>query len=157
MAGGFPKVPALRAARFARCCAAPLCPLIYHCVHLLPLPSLSLVLPRRSQPCCRVLQFYVGRLPALVVWFSSLRDSRTCTNLGAVVSSARRQWPRSWLRSVAWLHGPFHSFQNLRTFTSNARAGSARLSPQSNALHLLAGFVFLYLFAHCPDHRLVCE
>jgi hypothetical protein len=70
--------------------------------------------------------------------FSSLRDSRTCTNLGVVVSSARRQWPRPWLRSVAWLHGPFYSFQNSRTFMSNARfvatwsshtrAGSARRS-----------------------------
>jgi hypothetical protein len=40
MAGGFPEVPALRAACFARCCTAPLCSLIYHCVHLLSLPSL---------------------------------------------------------------------------------------------------------------------
>ena len=35
MAGGFPKVPALRAACFARCCTAPLRSLIYHCVHVL--------------------------------------------------------------------------------------------------------------------------
>jgi hypothetical protein len=95
MAGGFPKVPALRAACFARCCTAPLCSLIYHCVHLLAthllsLPSLSLFLPRRSQPCCHALQFYVGQMPALVVCFSSLRDSRICTDLNFVVSSARR-------------------------------------------------------------------
>jgi hypothetical protein len=77
MAGGFPKAPALRAACFARCCTAPLCSLICHRVHLLPLPSLSLFLPRRSQPCCRALQFYIDPMPALVVCFSSLRDSRT--------------------------------------------------------------------------------
>jgi hypothetical protein len=69
MAGGFPEVPALRAAYFARCCTAPLRSLIYHCVHLLPLLSLSLCLPRRSPPCCRVVQFYVGPQPALVVCF----------------------------------------------------------------------------------------
>ena len=75
MAGGFPEVPALRAACFARCCTAPLRSLIYHCVHLLSLLSLSLCLPRRSHPCCRDLQFYAGPKPALVVCLASLRDS----------------------------------------------------------------------------------
>ena len=79
MAGGFPKVPALRAACFARCCTAPLRSLIYHCVYLLSLLSLSLCLPRRSQPCCRGLQFYAGPKPALVVRLASLRVSRICT------------------------------------------------------------------------------
>jgi hypothetical protein len=128
MAGGFPKAPALRAARFARCCTTPPCSLIYHCVHLLSLPSLSLVLPRRSKPCCRALQFYVGPLPALVVCFSSLRDSRTCTNLSFVGSSARRQWPRPWLRSVS-PHSIQDSCTFMATWPSNTRAGSARLSP----------------------------
>ena len=140
MAGGcFPKVPALRAARFASCCTAPLCSLIYHCVHLLSLLSLSLCLASPSftalLPCPSVLrrpEAGAGRL------FSSLRDSRICTILICVVFSARRQWPRQWLRSVAWPHGPFYSFQNSRTFmsntrfvatwSSNTRAGSARLS-----------------------------
>ena len=120
MAGGFPKVPALRAARFARCCTAPLCSLICHCVHLLSLPSLSLYLPLRSQPCCRDFQFYVGPEPALVVCLSSLRDSRICTI--PVVVAARRQWPRPWLRSVARL--PEYGYMIL-----DSRAGkSARLS-----------------------------
>ena len=38
-AGGFPKVPALLAACLARCCTAPLCSLIYHCIHLLLSPQ----------------------------------------------------------------------------------------------------------------------
>ena len=137
MAGGFPKVPALRAACFARCCTAPLRSLIYHCVHLLlsshslsvfPVVH-SLVAVTSSSTSARA---GAGRL------FSSLRDSRICTIFICVVSSARRQWPRPWLRSVAWLHGPFHSLQNSRTFmsntrfvatwSSNTRAGSVRLS-----------------------------
>jgi hypothetical protein len=60
-AGGFPEVPALLASCRVRCCCsllAPLCSLIYHCVHLHPLTSLPLWLPRRlPQPCCRALQF----------------------------------------------------------------------------------------------------
>ena len=100
MAGDFPKVPALLAACFARCCTAPLCSLIYHCVHLLSLPSLSHCLPLRSQPCCRVLQFYVGPKPALVVCFLP-SVIRVYAQICCVVSSARRQWPRPWLRSVS--------------------------------------------------------
>jgi hypothetical protein len=89
MAGGFPKIPALLAACFARCCTAPLCSLIYHCVHLLSLPSLSLFLPRRSQPCCRALQFYVLRRARItrmaLISFSpkfqtTIRSARVCSN-----------------------------------------------------------------------------
>jgi hypothetical protein len=82
MAGGFPEVPALRAACFARCCTAPLRSLIYHCVYLLSLLSLTPCLPRRSPPCCRVLQFYVGPKPALVVCF-----------LPSVIREHAQVWP----------------------------------------------------------------
>ena len=132
MAGGFPKVPALLAACFARCCTAPLCSLIYHCVHLLSLPSLSLYLPLRSQPCCRDFQFYVSPEPALlVVCLSSLRDSRICTI--PVVVTARRQWPRPWLlRSVARLPKFVHlhvKYKICGYMILDSRAGkSARLS-----------------------------
>ena len=88
MAGGFPKAPALRAARFARCCTAPLRSLICHCVHLLSLLSLSLCLPLRSQPCCRDLQFYAGPKPALVVRLASLRVSRICTMCDLLCSTS---------------------------------------------------------------------
>ena len=40
----------------------------------------------------RALQYHPR--PALVVCFASLRDSRICTSLIYVISSARRQWPR---------------------------------------------------------------
>jgi hypothetical protein len=110
-------VPALLAACFARCCTAPLCSLIYHCVHLLSLPSLPLCLPRRPQPCCRALQFYVRRPDAGAGrLFFSLRDSRICTNLSSVASLldvnglghgyGARVRTASKIRGHPWLHGP---------------------------------------------------
>ena len=137
MAGGFPKVPALLAACFARCCTAPLCSLICHCVHLLSLPSLSLCLPRRSQPCCRVLQFYVGPKPALVVCFlpSVIRVHAQIWSLWFPLLDVNGLG-HGYGGMVTW---SFHSFQNSRTsmsnirfvatWSSNTRAGkSARLS-----------------------------
>jgi hypothetical protein len=59
--------------------------------------------------------------------FFSLRDSRTFMNLSFVVSSARRQWPRPWLRGVN-IHRSHISWTFVATWFSNARAGSVLLS-----------------------------
>jgi hypothetical protein len=57
----------------------------------------------------------------------SLRDSRTFMNLSSVVSSARRQRPRPWLRGVS-IHISHISWTSMATWFSNARAGSVLLS-----------------------------
>ena len=74
--------------RAARAAVTPLRTLIYHCVPLLSLLSLSLCLPLRSQPCCRDLQFYAGPKPALVVRLASLRVSRICTTCDLLCSTS---------------------------------------------------------------------